>query len=90
MTDRELLEAAAKAAGPMFVNLLSHDKWNPLADDGDALRLAVKLGIMVFSPNFNEYHGREDACPAVRRYIVTCAAALAPSATPSPDGQERM
>lgn len=43
MTDRELLDLAAKAAGQDFVNLLSHGKWNPLTDDGDALRLAVKL-----------------------------------------------
>jgi len=41
MTDRELLEAAAKAAGNGFVI----GYWNPLTDDGDALRLAVKLGI---------------------------------------------
>jgi hypothetical protein len=40
---RSLLERAAKAAGPEFVNLLSHGKWDPLSDDGDALRLAVKL-----------------------------------------------
>jgi len=52
MTDRELLEAAAKAAGMSYVHdlgVLSHDDfnefvcWNPLTDDGDALRLAVKL-----------------------------------------------
>jgi hypothetical protein len=46
MTDRELLEAAAKAAGEWpspepFEHVL--DRWNPLTDDGDALRLAVKL-----------------------------------------------
>jgi len=61
MTDRELLELAAKAAGielcpgdawrmitPRFSGLLLKDGatiWNPLTDDGDALRLAVKLGI---------------------------------------------
>jgi hypothetical protein len=56
MTDRELLEAAAEAAG--FVsydheNSLATDmwsrgyRWNPLTDDGDALRLAVKCGISV-------------------------------------------
>jgi hypothetical protein len=39
MTDRELLEAAAKAAGGNFVI----GYWNPLTDDGDALRLAVRL-----------------------------------------------
>ena len=46
MTDRELLEFAAKAAGykKRFVHYLG---WNPLTDDGDALRLAVKCGISV-------------------------------------------
>lgn len=68
MTDRELLEAAAKAAGYSdakwqdmegwgevrygFSSAIWSDKifeeggsgyWNPLTDDGDALRLAVKL-----------------------------------------------
>lgn len=57
MTDRELLELAAKAAG---INrryyeafgewgLIDDDPdggfWNPLTDDGAALRLAVKLGV---------------------------------------------
>jgi len=65
MTDREMLELAAKAAGhevarsrltdPLHRDMLiRHDSrnpgqdfsaWNPLADDGDALRLAVKLRI---------------------------------------------
>ena len=55
MTDRELLEMAAKAAGLK----LEWDKrgiawceaadgiWNPITDDGDALRLAVQLGIEI-------------------------------------------
>jgi len=59
MTDRELLELAAKAAGyainphtnyKMFRDLIfTHNakNWNPLEDDGDALRLAVKLGLEV-------------------------------------------
>jgi hypothetical protein len=57
MTDRELLEAAARSAG---IELRWHPDgtayadtrapgywgvWNPLTDDGDALRLAVKLNI---------------------------------------------
>jgi hypothetical protein len=58
MTDRELLEFAAKAAG---LNLDQNSPntryrqktdvlpewvyWNPLTDDGDALRLAVDLGM---------------------------------------------
>jgi hypothetical protein len=64
MTDRELLENAAKAAGLMSHEarqaerdaLIGPDKaglcivsvstwWNPLTDDGDALRLAVRLGL---------------------------------------------
>jgi hypothetical protein len=61
MTDRELLESAAKAAGGRVSFDYSPDgypwlqavvdgkpqpypvRWNPLTDDGDALRLAVKL-----------------------------------------------
>jgi len=59
MTDKELLELAAKAAGNVPVPLIWErpfdeeltpindrgEPWNPLTDDGDALRLAVKLGI---------------------------------------------
>lgn len=56
MNDRELLKAAAKAAG------LSHPdgwdwiknpdgfKWNPLESDADAFRLAVALRITVQFP----------------------------------------
>jgi hypothetical protein len=66
-TDRELLEAAARAAGivvwagkwpldyMLFASPYKPDpdgkvtgvEWNPLTDDGDALRLAVKLGLSV-------------------------------------------
>jgi hypothetical protein len=57
-TDRELLEAAAKAAGfdsviemygfnefgePLLDGNEPPTVWNPLTDDGDALRLMVKL-----------------------------------------------
>ena len=53
MTDKELLELAAKAAGYIFDGLVlrndetefEYDGWNPLTDDGDALRLAVKLSL---------------------------------------------
>ena len=53
-TDRELLELAAKAAGIELPNptlRVTHMRgvapkvWNPIEDDGDALRLAVKLDI---------------------------------------------
>jgi hypothetical protein len=62
MTDKELLELAAKAAGyKVWIRcngkVLHSDiwknsniewtPWNPLTDDGDALRLAVKLGLDV-------------------------------------------
>lgn len=53
-TDRELLELAAKAADISIDPIdAAHDPsewmaWNPLADDGDALRLAVKLGMEVY------------------------------------------
>jgi hypothetical protein len=49
MTDRELLELAAKAAGMEYSDLQwsEYDEeyvtWNPLHDNGDALALAVKL-----------------------------------------------
>ena len=48
MSDRELLELAAKAAGiesggGLFWCPATGNAWNPLADDGDALRLAVRL-----------------------------------------------
>ena len=55
-TDRELLELAAKAAGIELPNptlRVTHMRgvapkvWNPLTDDGDALRLAVKLNMTV-------------------------------------------
>lgn len=55
MTDRELLEQAAKAAGikhsPSITAACRGERtwWNPLIDDGDALRLAVKLGLRVGS-----------------------------------------
>ena len=49
MTDRELLELAAKAAGIAHVTpmMIKWGQWNPLTDDGDALRLAVELRIDV-------------------------------------------
>jgi hypothetical protein len=56
-TDRELLELAAKAAGievwwngrTCFVlktKVATHE-WNPLTDDGEALRLAVELRLTI-------------------------------------------
>ena len=72
MTDRELLEAAARAAGikalldphgrlrdctagSPFMDIFAAPLWNPLTDDGDALRLAVKLNLrLVFHPVLNQ------------------------------------
>jgi hypothetical protein len=57
MTDRELLELAAKAAGIsvwwngrtcfLLEDGVAKYEWNPLYDDGDALRLAVTLKISI-------------------------------------------
>jgi len=49
MNDRELLELAAKAAGIAHVTpmMIEWGQWNPLTDDGDALRLAVKLRLLI-------------------------------------------
>lgn len=101
ITDRELLELAAKAAGinlyvwgtPGSENFADVDAtpygrlWNPLTDDGDALRLAVHLeiGAMV-SANFvyvKKYYSDlpilrlpidGDKYAATRRAIVRAAA----------------
>lgn len=98
MNDRELLELAAKAADinieywhttgtPMFRNAKGlAEFWNPLTDDGDALRLAVKLSIR-FACMFGFAHAwtglrecREaevsDPYAASRRAIVRAAAEL--------------
>ena len=106
-TDRELLELAAKAAGvvgnfanngedsPIFFNNPNTPGmwgvWNPLKDDGDALRLAVMLSMMIARRiNINgefviaEIPGRifeaepvgEDWYTATRRAIVRAAAAI--------------
>ncbi|AMD43491.1 hypothetical protein HWA94_gp52 [Pseudomonas phage ZC08] len=61
MTDIELLELAAKAAGKTIdqktfgeyqdahrgMVVADGEHWNPLTDDGDALRLAVKLKLPI-------------------------------------------
>ena len=101
MTDRELLEDAAKAAG---LNVDIHENWtpgelpyfhlvdergrlwNPLTDDGDALRLAVKLNLDVhFWPEHPEAWVEameqdellgSDPYAATRRAIVRAAAAI--------------
>jgi hypothetical protein len=57
MNDRELLEIAAKVAGKMLKadGIYQFDDWNPLTNDGDALRLAVKLGIGFWVGSFIVY-----------------------------------
>jgi len=95
MTDRELLELAAKAAG--MITTCSHagcycddpDRlWNPLTDDGDALRLAVKLkldvltdcldGVCISSAQLEELcePNLGDLYAATRRAIVRAAAEI--------------
>jgi hypothetical protein len=92
-TDRELLESAAKAAGLWDAENNCIDiPWNPLTDDGDALRLAVKLRILV-DPDGETYavatavpkgrgevmiseKHRDDPCAATRRAIVRAAAQI--------------
>ncbi len=72
MTDSELLDLAAKAADLDLVwrqgwdgaetprPLVSGRNWNPLLDDGDALRLAVKLELELshaYDSGMNSYAG---------------------------------
>jgi hypothetical protein len=88
VTDRELLEAAAKAAGEWpspepFEHVL--DRWNPRADDGDALRLAVRcaqrFGFYRFMRAWliamaTEQGDPSDPYAAVRLAIVRAAAEI--------------
>ena len=104
MTDRELLELAAKASGiPIIPCTCRHERWpfkhdearsgksghwNPLEDDGDALRLAVKLemGVIQWKEDASATHGPtgiecmelfgSDPYAATRRAIVRAAAAI--------------
>jgi hypothetical protein len=88
MTDRELLEAAAKAAGyefrvetyrDDFQVLVGGGLWNPLTDDGDSLRLAVKLNIDHGNPGMRlsiDWQPGADPYAATRRAIVRAAAEI--------------
>lgn len=90
MTDRELLEAAAKAVNCGAWHPLTHDTpngvWNPLTDDGDAFRLAHKLNLDVFfhehgalvntEDGYNRDEHGPDPLAAARRAIVRAAAAI--------------
>ena len=99
MTDREMLEFAAKAAGIGLKWHHSHNDayarrngeywavWNPLTDDGDALRLAVRCDIAFMletertsattntGQRFTEWLGT-DPYAATRRAIVRAAAEI--------------
>ena len=107
MTDREMLEMAAKAAGNIalihnantgekYFGVVPDNKhchggiarWNPLTDDGDALRLAVRLRMCidtnwerteetlpgVFWPECEEHEN--DPLASTRRAIVRAAAEI--------------
>jgi hypothetical protein len=97
MTDRELLENAAKAAGiPLKADFAKRFDyymadplmWNPLKNDGDALRLAVQLRLHVdhtgddvtvwVANKFGATLFRENEITesATRRAIVRAAAAM--------------
>ena len=103
MTDRELLELAAKAANirikwddqnETYATCNVHgqlfDDWDPLNDDGDAFRLAVKLSLnvniynlVVSYENADEYIEKHlpegviyDVAEATRRAIVRAAAEI--------------
>lgn len=90
----EVIEHTPHTGGPAF-QIGGHpaDTWNPLTDDGDALRLMVKLGLTVKVmddhvkvgwPGYVQWIG-EECLPcdrghmptATRRAIVRAAAALA-------------
>jgi hypothetical protein len=87
MTDRELLELAAKAAGIKALrdpdgvlrdctgshpamNIFGAKTWNPLTDDGDALRLAVKIGINIQCLRAEGYDKTTAVQCQVEGYIV--------------------
>ena len=100
MTDKELLELAAKAAGGFVyvenMGWITQDAdgnrgswWKPLEDDGDTLRLAVKLRMDIYALSngcearsgsinheISEIAKDDDLCAATRRAIVRAAAGV--------------
>jgi hypothetical protein len=103
MTDRELLEAAAKAEGHAYPWVLpargGERPWNPLTDDGDALRLAVKLKMTVDITDEASGAGaiglkwcsepyKDDPYAATRRAIVRAAAEIGKGLRPFPSDEE--
>ena len=107
MSDRELLELAAKAAGydtiiemygfndfgePLLDANDPPTVWNPLTDDGDALRLAVKLKLLIdgcshcvqtMEQDFDWFYGESagDEYAKTRRAIVRAAAEIGKAMT---------
>ena len=84
-TDREMLELAAKAAGYWNKQFNCYEgplNFDPLTDDGDALRLAVKLMLfdrrIVFELRLEETRAnpRRTDEEIMRRAIVRAAAAI--------------
>jgi len=96
MTDMDLLKLAAKAAGFDYITTGDEEimyawegreptEWNPLVDDGDALRLAVRLRMNIEVTdgetfacswgNHSEKHG-VNPMTATRRAIVRAAAEI--------------
>ena len=98
MTDKELLEKAAKAMGYKYMSGALWDgrdvieyEWHPQDDDGQALRLAVKLNIVIWEYSqydramaevrYGDARGEyweigDDPYAATRRAIVRAAAAI--------------
>jgi hypothetical protein len=88
MNDKELLELAAKSIFECFGAQMIESGWNPLTDDGDALRLAVKLdmtiivtakssiSVCVGLKGFLEEEINGDIYAATRRAIVRAAAEI--------------
>jgi hypothetical protein len=97
VSDRELLELAAEAAGLAWewnacAGSIEHIpkgyrfyvKWNPLTDDGDAFRLAIKLNLLVeyfpdFESEMSDIRYSEDPQQAARRAVVNAAAQIGKS-----------
>lgn len=93
-TDKELLQLAAKAVGKCLAGFQKRNTdpesgfeeqsqcWNPLTDDGDALRLAVDLNLahgLLFTRAVHRHAVEQDisdAYAATRRAIVRAAAAI--------------
>lgn len=76
MNDKELLELAAKAVGiTIKYNYLGTQAarcpWNPLEDDGDALRLAVAIAFAYGTGLAMFFADADDPTVVVRKYNNT-------------------